>query len=218
MIQFKFILRDIAGRISWQPGPDRIIQTWETKNTISVSEDWDTAESHKITEEDALLSETMNSYTMMVAENVAHPKEEQVVSGSVNNIKGAPVAEATNDVNFIQDKPVAIVAENVTYTKEKKNLAKNKIESNSTSRNDMKKVVHRSNSRGLGVKNPIKKVEKKLVEAREVEDPVLVPGLTPLPAEEEDTPNEVVESMETKSSPGYGTKDQYEPEVTDRCM
>lgn len=216
MIQFKFILRDTAGRISWQPGPDRIIQTWETKNTISVYEDWDTAEFHKITEEDALLSETINSDTMMVAENVAHPKEEQVVSGSINNIKGAPVAEGTNDVNFTQDKPVAIVAENVTYTKEKKNLAKNKIESYSTSRNDMKKEIHRSNSRGLGVKNPI--IEKKLVENHEVEGPVLVPGLTPLPAEEEDTRNVVVESMETKSSPVNETKDQYEPEVTDQCM
>lgn len=51
-----------------------------------------------------------------------------------------------------------------------------------------------------------------MVENHEVEGPVLVPGLTSLPAAEEDTRNEVVESMETKSSPGNETKDQYEPE------
>ncbi|XP_072976377.1 uncharacterized protein [Typha angustifolia] len=51
-VQFKFILRGLSGEIHWQPGPDRFLQTWETTNTIVVSEEWDTAENQKITEED----------------------------------------------------------------------------------------------------------------------------------------------------------------------
>ncbi|KAF8396924.1 hypothetical protein HHK36_018559 [Tetracentron sinense] len=50
-IQFKFIHKGTAGEILWQPGPDRILQTWETKSTIIVSEDWENAEVQKITEE-----------------------------------------------------------------------------------------------------------------------------------------------------------------------
>ncbi|XP_074583098.1 phosphoglucan, water dikinase, chloroplastic-like [Curcuma longa] len=51
MIPFKFILRGPAGNISWQPGPNRCLQTWETTKTIIVSEDWDNSENQKITEE-----------------------------------------------------------------------------------------------------------------------------------------------------------------------
>ncbi|KAG6522262.1 uncharacterized protein LOC122052718 isoform X1 [Zingiber officinale] len=56
MIPFKFILRGLAGDISWQPGPNRCFQTWETTKTIIVSEDWGNAENQKITEELQALS------------------------------------------------------------------------------------------------------------------------------------------------------------------
>lgn len=50
-IQFKFILKGLSGDISWQPGPDRSLQTWETTKTIVISEDWDNAGCQKVTEE-----------------------------------------------------------------------------------------------------------------------------------------------------------------------
>lgn len=50
-IHFKFILRGPLGEFHWQPGPDRVLQTWETENTIVVTEDWENAENQKITEE-----------------------------------------------------------------------------------------------------------------------------------------------------------------------
>lgn len=50
-IQFKFILKGRKGNIMWQPGPDRIIQTWESVNGITVCEDWENAELQKIIEE-----------------------------------------------------------------------------------------------------------------------------------------------------------------------
>lgn len=61
-IQFKFLLRGLSGEVHWQPGPDRIIRIWETENAIVVSEDWDNAESQKITEE--VLGETATAALM----------------------------------------------------------------------------------------------------------------------------------------------------------
>ncbi|XP_042470328.1 uncharacterized protein LOC122052719 [Zingiber officinale] len=55
MIQFKFILRGLAGGICWQPGPNRCLQTWETTKTIIVAEDWDNVDNQKITEEQPAL-------------------------------------------------------------------------------------------------------------------------------------------------------------------
>ncbi|XP_029125082.1 uncharacterized protein LOC109788416 isoform X2 [Cajanus cajan] len=50
--QFKYILKRREGDIIWQPGPDRIIHTWEAMNRIIVREDWDNAQSQKVTEDD----------------------------------------------------------------------------------------------------------------------------------------------------------------------
>ncbi|KAL3027459.1 hypothetical protein AAZX31_03G053700 [Glycine max] len=52
--QYKFILKGEGGDIIWQPGLDRLIHTWETKNRIVVLEDWENVELQKITEEDQL--------------------------------------------------------------------------------------------------------------------------------------------------------------------
>lgn len=51
-IQFKFILRGVSGEISWQPGPDRCLQTRETMKTMVVWEDWEDALKQKILEEE----------------------------------------------------------------------------------------------------------------------------------------------------------------------
>nr|DAD26689.1 TPA_asm: hypothetical protein HUJ06_028157 [Nelumbo nucifera] len=48
-LQFKFTLMETTGEIVWQPGPDRALHTWETKNMITVLEDWENAEVQKIT-------------------------------------------------------------------------------------------------------------------------------------------------------------------------
>lgn len=60
-IQFKFILRGLSGEVHWQPGPDRIIQTWETAKTIVISEDWENAENQKVAEEDLLAEAIISS-------------------------------------------------------------------------------------------------------------------------------------------------------------
>ncbi|KAG1365862.1 hypothetical protein COCNU_12G008620 [Cocos nucifera] len=77
-IQFKFILRGLAGEITWQPGPDRILKIWETTKTILVSQDWDNVENREISEEEPL----------------AIPTEEAIiVEGKLGGDGGAVTAE-----------------------------------------------------------------------------------------------------------------------------
>ncbi|KAM5583280.1 hypothetical protein ABKV19_003269 [Rosa sericea] len=49
-IQFKFILKKSTGDLLWQPGPDRILHTWDTNSTITIAEDWKNAKLQKLTE------------------------------------------------------------------------------------------------------------------------------------------------------------------------
>uniref|UniRef100_A0A2N9HVM8 CBM20 domain-containing protein n=1 Tax=Fagus sylvatica TaxID=28930 RepID=A0A2N9HVM8_FAGSY len=134
-IQFKFILKGSAEKILWQPGPDRIFKTWETKNTITVCEDWENPEFQKVIEEEQLanLNEptTENSDMLIVAENLTHTKDESVSSvnkGSAtaySNTSPAekPVAEAhkeqiiADNIAPSQENPKAIVADNMNQMK-----------------------------------------------------------------------------------------------------
>lgn len=59
-ILFKFILKISKGVVEWQPGADRVLQTWETKNTIVIYEDWEKNELQNIIEEEICLGQTNN--------------------------------------------------------------------------------------------------------------------------------------------------------------
>ncbi|TKY65862.1 Glucoamylase protein [Spatholobus suberectus] len=86
--QFKFVLKRREGDIVWQPGPDRIIHTWEAMNRITVYEDWEDVLLQKVTEdgevpnskeEDQLAQANMElqieSEMPNFAENLGRPKE-----------------------------------------------------------------------------------------------------------------------------------------------
>ncbi|KAL9150527.1 hypothetical protein ABFS82_12G173500 [Erythranthe guttata] len=103
MMKYKFILKGDTGIISWQTGPDRILETWDTDKTIIVFEDWDNPELQHIFEEDDLNDETLiysellildeelnnhgeRTFEPMVAENITEESREQdlsFVSGAV---------------------------------------------------------------------------------------------------------------------------------------
>ncbi|TVU19624.1 hypothetical protein EJB05_35784, partial [Eragrostis curvula] len=51
LIEFKFLLRDTSGKLQWQDGPNRSLQTGETVNTLVVYEDWGDVKNQKIAEE-----------------------------------------------------------------------------------------------------------------------------------------------------------------------
>ncbi|PQM37900.1 uncharacterized protein Pyn_35706 [Prunus yedoensis var. nudiflora] len=129
-VQFKFILKEITGNILWQPGPDRIFQTWETKNTITVCEDWADAELQKIMEENQAnqsVGSNVNSDMSIVAENLTLPEElalnitkEPTFADSSTDPAEKPLAEpwkeqiVADKVSPSQEEPKTTVAENIT--------------------------------------------------------------------------------------------------------
>ncbi|KAH7553825.1 hypothetical protein ACOSP7_029304 [Xanthoceras sorbifolium] len=161
-IQFKFILKESTGNILWQPGPDRIFQTWETENTIAICEDWENAEYQKICEEEPFTNDN----------------EEPTVNS------GVLVAE-------MAENPIAIVAENNSYPVEdpvvntsNKILGVNQIsqpmESVDNKNTMIEKDILGSNGRAAVVKNLASTdLEENLITHEG--GAVLVPGLTPIP-------------------------------------
>lgn len=55
-IEFKFLLRDVSGRVRWQPGANRTLRTTETQNTLIVHEAWDHVKKQRVSEEEEELS------------------------------------------------------------------------------------------------------------------------------------------------------------------
>jgi hypothetical protein len=54
LIEFKFLLQDTSGKLQWQSGPNRSLQTCErTVDTLVVYEDWDDVKNQKIEEAEA---------------------------------------------------------------------------------------------------------------------------------------------------------------------
>ncbi|KAK3226161.1 hypothetical protein Dsin_006023 [Dipteronia sinensis] len=118
-IQFKFVLKDSTGNMLWQPGPDRIFQTWETENTITICEDWENAEYQKISEGDGDLfanenadDSNVNSAEEMaddpiaiVAENISYPNEDNpIVYASNNNMfDGNQISQPEESVMAIKN-------------------------------------------------------------------------------------------------------------------
>ncbi|KAG5583700.1 hypothetical protein H5410_044134 [Solanum commersonii] len=109
-ISYKFIMTVDDETLLWQQGPDRIIQTWETKKTITVSEDWDNAELQTIVEEEPSAEQSTVSPAILIAENLL-PQSVVDIEDDINEGK-------TNEV-------LAIVAENITEVNEDVNTGGN---------------------------------------------------------------------------------------------
>lgn len=196
-IQFKFILKGSAEKILWQPGPDRIFETWETKNTITICEDWENPEFQKVIEEEQLanLNEptTENSDMLIVAENLTHTKDESVSSvnkGSAtaySNTSPAekPVAEAhkeriiADNIAPSQENPKAIVADNISYSKEDPKVNDSDPKEESTAIPNREALIA-ENILGSNGRAPTN-IEGNLINHQG--GPVLVPGLTPFSTE-----------------------------------
>lgn len=103
-IQFKFILRGITGNVVWQPGPDRTFQPWETSNTIIISEDWDSAESRILSEEEKIVNQEENSpiapEKLMIEENLTYPNEELIHNTNKDSIAEKSSVELIDGSNI----------------------------------------------------------------------------------------------------------------------
>ncbi|KAA8517394.1 hypothetical protein F0562_017687 [Nyssa sinensis] len=196
-IPFKFILKGISGNILWQPGQDRILQTWETENTICVSEDWDNAELQKIIEEGPRFNKNeesaVNSDILIVAGNLTQPGEDQMVDGNWESTVTDSITNPTEKP--LTSKPLAFVADNITDAKETPQVNTNnkvfgvrsityaKEEHGAISNMDMtteENTLLGNNGRTVTVKNSVRTKDEGILVSDEG-GPVLVPGLTPLP-------------------------------------
>ncbi|KAJ8533061.1 hypothetical protein K7X08_015950 [Anisodus acutangulus] len=150
-ISYKFIMKVDDESVVWQQGPDRILQTWETKNAITVTEDWDNAELQTIVEEEPgaeQSEECLVNPEILIAENLVP------LQPTVADLEDDVYEEKTNDV-------LAIVAENITEVIEGVNTD---LHEDTT-----------TEAKAIG-KNGMALNESILVEDEKV--PVLVPGLT----------------------------------------
>uniref|UniRef100_A0A0D3G8A9 CBM20 domain-containing protein n=1 Tax=Oryza barthii TaxID=65489 RepID=A0A0D3G8A9_9ORYZ len=51
LIEYKFVLQDLSGKLHWQNGRNRSVQTGETANILVIYEDWGNANSQTVEEE-----------------------------------------------------------------------------------------------------------------------------------------------------------------------
>lgn len=100
-IEYKFILKGSTGHILWQPGPDRILRTWDTNNKISVSEDWENPQFQMLIEEEPKSNgepeSTINSEIIIIPESSA------TTDGTISNSTMTPLHEKPMDVLLKQD-------------------------------------------------------------------------------------------------------------------
>ncbi|KAJ8753913.1 hypothetical protein K2173_000167 [Erythroxylum novogranatense] len=179
-VQFKFILKGITGNVLWQPGPDRVLQTWETKYNIVVLEDWEAAENQKITDEKPLPDRgevlTSNSGLPIVAENLTLQDEQETVI-SADEEKPSPSSkekEIADKIPPLQESTMAMVADNISNPTQNPSIVdvgtskkNSSVEDEVVGYND--RVVVKSESTSLQ-ENPVTYVV----------DPVLLPGLSPI--------------------------------------
>ncbi|KAK7273705.1 hypothetical protein RIF29_14764 [Crotalaria pallida] len=215
-IQFKFILKGKAGDIIWQPGSDRVIQTWETRRRIIVCEDWENGELQKIIEEDQLAQSNeeihVDSEMSTFAENMDNPEEGQVtIVSKISAIEDSqtheeeeqPSAEPglqqiiADSISSSMEKPMAMVAENIGSSEDLINWSE---ESADSPRND--DIIDALGHDGSTAQK--NNEERTVVESNLFDfegGAVLVPGLTPpVVANEEAGPGEAQERTTTETS------------------
>lgn len=201
-MKYKFILKGGDDTISWQPGPDRILQTWETGKIITVCEDWDNAELQTITDEDPVTHQLMeskdNSEELIITENLFQQSGNTEELTSTNGY-AQPTKKPFDEI------PMAIFAENITEQDGEKAVEINRLTGASftTNSNDIVTLgvnEHQNKKRSGSSENSIvSKGDRNLDTDAAV--PVLVPGLTPVPTAE----------LEESS---YKTQEFNVPEVT----
>ncbi|KAL5710352.1 hypothetical protein ACHQM5_020925 [Ranunculus cassubicifolius] len=106
-IRFKFILKGPTEQVLWQPGPDRMFETWETKNTIVISEDWENPETQNITEvpskdpiADQIFAEEISN---AIGNNGLAAGEETVVNGAGSILTKTGIAATEKKLGSVED-------------------------------------------------------------------------------------------------------------------
>ncbi|XP_030480718.1 uncharacterized protein LOC115697742 isoform X1 [Cannabis sativa] len=221
-IHFKFILKDSNGEVLWQPGPDRVFQTWETKNAITVYEDWENTELQIVAEEDEVSIQNAD-------ENLTHPQEELVsdvyneptITNNDVTTQEKPLVEpreeqiVLNNIPSPEEKPIqAIVEDSTSYTDndslEKKfaAISNNNVVIGEEVLGNNGRVTTSKNMESTNIDNILVNYEG---------EPVLVPGLTQTPPEPtEEVSQDEVENTLSVDKPveaAFEAKDHNLPET-----
>lgn len=64
-------MQESNGNFMWQPGPDRMVECWETVNIITLCEDWEDPDSRRIFETGPMLNEVLESAATVDIQTVA---------------------------------------------------------------------------------------------------------------------------------------------------
>ncbi|KAL5133461.1 Phosphoglucan, water dikinase, chloroplastic [Glycine soja] len=198
--QYKFILEGEGGDIIWQPGSDRLIHTWETKNRIVVLEDWENVELQKITEEDQLAEPNEEPQ-----EPLAETVQQQITGNSISSSMEKPMSIVVENISSSGD-----LISSISHKSNKKSILQPSEESADSPGND--DIIHDLGQNG----NPasLENQEKTIVESSLFdleEGPVLVPGLPIPPTEPTDEADqgEVQETTKKDTSvEAFETQDQ----------
>ncbi|KAM6574282.1 hypothetical protein CsatA_022609 [Cannabis sativa] len=220
-IHFKFILKDSNGEVLWQPGPDRVFQTWETKNAITVYEDWENTELQIVAEEDEASIQNTD-------ENLTHPQEELVsdvyneptITNNDVTTQEKSLVElreeqiVLNNIPSPEEKPQAIVEDSTSYpdndSLEKKfaAISNNNVVIGEEVLGNNGRVTTSKNMESTNIDNILVNYEG---------EPVLVPGLTQTPQEPtEEVSQDEVENTLSVDKPVEATfeaKDHNLPET-----
>ncbi|XP_073142569.1 uncharacterized protein [Henckelia pumila] len=163
VIKYKFILKLNDNTIHWQPGPDRILETWETEKTIIVFEDWDHPEFQDIAEEESIADlndekSLINSELPAVSENSSETKQDEGTNAEKQLV-------ATNVRSSLDEKVKHDSNTNMNYSKHEER----------------------------GFFDPTEEEERDDLEQEAPVSSVLLPGLIPVLTDETDkeSPNEV---------------------------
>lgn len=160
LIKYKFILKSVADVITWQPGPDRILETLDTEKVLIVSEDWNNPELQNIVEGEL----DIETFTDTPA----------TLEQGTDNANGAAIHQ--------DHPPASMVAENISQqdlssnetTVDSLNVAGPKEEEKALEGNGS--AINSGNNL-LSSENGSRQV------TNEQEAPVLIPGLNTMPSE-----------------------------------
>ncbi|KAL2500548.1 uncharacterized protein Fot_34396 [Forsythia ovata] len=201
-IKYKFILKGGTEEIIWQPGPDRVLQTWETEKTITVLEDWDNHELQMIIQEEELVTDPsaesmIDSELTMVAENLTQPKQDD--GTDVNKESASTNAYFRLMEKLSPNKGAEMVADNITEEKGEPDLNTCDEVSGLTSVTCTEKEggILGNDGRAINTSDSLSSRD----EASQFSDegvPVLVPGLITMPTEE--TREESLREVEEKNA------------------
>ncbi|MFS7904535.1 putative glucan 1,4-alpha-glucosidase [Helianthus anomalus] len=79
-IKFKLIMQESDGKYVWQPGPDRVLECFQTEKIITLCEDWENPDSRTIIETDPLMNQEIQFVEPSVGTTVTEEQNEYAIN------------------------------------------------------------------------------------------------------------------------------------------